>query len=514
MVIKYKNPIIRGMRPDPSVVRVNNRYYLANSTFEYYPGITISTSDDLLNWKTLGGVAVEPEQADLRKSKSNEGIFAANIRFHDEYFYVITTNFAEFKTFIIRGKLENGDISWEKSRIEVEVPGIDPDLFFEDGKTYVQFTGYIDDKGTKAIRQVEIDLETGKILDGPKILTYGTGGRDVEGPHIFKKDGLYYLLVAEGGTGSGHMITIFRSNDLWGPYESDEQNPIFTNRDRANEVVQNVGHGDLFTDEKENWWLVCLGTRPASVGFKQITNLGRETLLYPVKWKDGWPIVNNGVPSEFVDLNDFPEHAAALKNEQNFVEFQDNFEEAELDPEWLTLRDSLKDHLLIKNGKLTLRGNEYSLSDLKTPAFVGLRQSETHEKLIVEIDQTDSELNHGEFGLASVIDADNHIAIMVKQNNDHFEIYRDQQIFDVRINEKIGESSSFPAKFELLNTKEIKRFSVTDSKGQEVIFTTDAIHLSNEAIAALNTGDIEGMYVKNNANMVIDKVTKKVKLDA
>lgn len=92
------------------------------------------------------------------------------------------------------------------------------------------------------------------------------------------------------------MITIFRSNDLWGPYESDEQNPIFTNRDRANEVVQNVGHGDLFTDEKENWWLVCLGTRPASVGFKQITNLGRETLLYPVKWKDGWPIVNNGVP--------------------------------------------------------------------------------------------------------------------------------------------------------------------------------------------------------------------------
>lgn len=193
---------------------------------------------------------------------------------------------------------------------------------------------------------------------------------------------------------------------------------------------------------------------------------------------------------------------------------QDNFEEAELDPEWLTLRDSLKDHLLIKNGKLTLRGNEYSLSDLKTPAFVGLRQSETHEKLIVEIDQTDSELNHGEFGLASVIDADNHIAIMVKQNNDHFEIYRDQQIFDVRINEKIGESSSFPAKFELLNTKEIKRFSVTDSKGQEVIFTTDAIHLSNEAIAALNTGDIEGMYVKNNANMVIDKVTKKVKLDA
>lgn len=514
MVIKYKNPIIRGMHPDPSIVRVNNRYYLANSTFEYYPGITISTSDDLLNWKTLGGVATKPEQADLRKSKSNEGIFAANIRFHDGYFYAITTNFAEFKTFIIRGKLENNEINWEKSRIEINVPGIDPDIFFEDGKTYVQFTGYIDDKGTKAIRQVEVDLETGKILDGPKILTYGTGGRDVEGPHIFKKDGLYYLLVAEGGTGSGHMITIFRSDNLWGPYKSDEQNPIFTNRNRANEAIQNVGHGDLFTDEKGNWWLVCLGTRPASVGFKQITNLGRETLLYPVKWKNGWPVINDGVPSEIVDLTNFPKHAAALKNEQNFVEFKDNFEKAKLDPDWLTLRDSLKDHLIIKNGKLILRGNEYSLSGLKTPAFVGLRQSETDEKLIVEVDQKNSELNNGEFGIASVIDADNHAAIMVKENDNHFEVYRDQQIFDVRIEEKIGQLSTCPTKFELLNTKNIKRFSVVDAKGLEVTFTTDAIHLSNEAIAALNTGDIEGIYAKNNAKMVINKVTKKANRDA
>ena len=157
------------MHPDPSVVRVDDTNYLANSTFEYYPGVTVMTSKDLLNWKTMGGVATVPEQADLRKSKSNEGIFAANIRYHDGYFYVITTNFAEFKTFIIRGKL-NSDarIEWEKSRVEIDVPGIDPDIYFEDGHTYVQFTGYIDDKGTKAIRQVEIDLTTGKILDGPK----------------------------------------------------------------------------------------------------------------------------------------------------------------------------------------------------------------------------------------------------------------------------------------------------------------------------------------------------------
>ena len=111
------------MHPDPSVVRVNDTYYLANSTFEYYPGVTVMTSKDLLNWKTMGGVATVPEQADLRKSKSNEGIFAANIRYHDGYFYVITTNFAEFKTFIIRGKLNSdGMIEWEKSRVEIDVP--------------------------------------------------------------------------------------------------------------------------------------------------------------------------------------------------------------------------------------------------------------------------------------------------------------------------------------------------------------------------------------------------------
>ncbi len=187
------------MYPDPSMVRVEDTFYMVNSTFEYYPGVALARSKDLINWEELPGIATKPEQADLRHSKSNEGIFAATIRYHEGHFYVVTTNFAEFRTFILKGTLVGDQIKWEDSRVEVDVPGIDPDLFFEDGRTYLQFTGYIDDKGTKAIRQVEINLSTGEILDGPKILTYGTGGRDVEGPHILKKDGNYYLLVAEGG---------------------------------------------------------------------------------------------------------------------------------------------------------------------------------------------------------------------------------------------------------------------------------------------------------------------------
>ncbi|MCT3599781.1 glycoside hydrolase family 43 protein [Lactobacillus amylovorus] len=508
MVNSYQNPIIRGMHPDPSVVRVDDTYYLANSTFEYYPGVTVMTSKDLLNWKTMGGVATVPEQADLRKSKSNEGIFAANIRYHDGYFYVITTNFAEFKTFIIRGKL-NSDarIKWEKSRVEIDVPGIDPDIYFEDGHTYVQFTGYIDDKGTKAIRQVEIDLTTGKILDGPKILTYGTGGRDVEGPHILKKDGWYYLLVAEGGTGEGHMITIFRSKELWGPYESNPDNPIFTNRDRANEAIQNVGHGDLFTDPDGNWWLVCLGTRPASVGFKQITNLGRETLLYPVEWKKGWPVINNGVPTEKVDLTDFPQHAVTLSNEQKINNFVDDFSEDKLHPEWLTLRNDLGENLAIANNSLILKGNELTISDLSTASFIGLRQTEHEETFEVKLNDEKSQLNGGSFGIASLIDAENHAALMIQKSENGFDVYRDQQIADIKLNEKIGHLDKTPTSFKLVNTKETKVFSVSDGE-KEVSFTTDAIHLSNQAIAALNTGDIEGLYARNEAVMAIDEVRR------
>ena len=288
----YQNPILRGMYPDPSVVRVDDTFYMVNSTFEYYPGIALSKSTDLLNWTKLPSIACAPQQADLHHAKSNEGIFAVCIRYYQEHVYVITTNFAEWKNFIIRGKFaeDRNSIIWEDIRTEIDIMGIDPDLFFEDDRCYVQFTGYVEG-GQKALQQVEINLETGAILRGPEVLSYGTGGRDVEGPHILQQKGYYYLLAAEGGTGQGHMITMFRSKNLWGPYEAAPQNPLFTNRDRAEEPLQNIGHADLFQDQADNWWLTCLGTRPATVGHIQYTNIGRETLLYPVDWSGDWPVI-------------------------------------------------------------------------------------------------------------------------------------------------------------------------------------------------------------------------------
>ena len=381
MVETYQNPILRGMYPDPSIVLVKDTYYMVNSTFEYYPGIALSKSTDLLNWTKLPGIVVTTEQADLSKAKSNEGIFAVCIRFFNDHFYVITTNFAEFKNFIIKGKLnENGEILWEQQRIEIDIMGIDPDLYHENGRTYVTFTGYIDDKGTKAIQQAEIELTTGAILRGPEVISLGTGGRDVEGPHIIKRENTYYLLVAEGGTGVGHMITMFKSDNLWGPFEDHSTiNPIFTNRDRANEPLQNIGHADLFQDTKGNWWLTCLGTRPSTIDFKQITNMGRETLLYPVNWEKEWPEINQGIPSEVVDMSQFPKHQKVLVNEQKILPFVDEFNQPTLNPEWLSLRGSLKENLLLQHSTLTLKGCSTTIEQSTTPSFLGVRQTEKAE---------------------------------------------------------------------------------------------------------------------------------------
>lgn len=510
MTIQYQNPIRRGMYPDPSIVRVDDTYYMVNSTFEYYPGIALAKSRDLLNWEQMPGIAKLPTQADLRTSKSNEGIFAVCIRYHEGHFYVITTNFAEFKTFIIKGRFNNDHsaIIWDEERVEVDVPGIDPDLYFEDGRTYVQFTGYIDDQGTKAIRQVEIDLTTGKILDGPKILTYGTGGRDVEGPHVLKKDGTYYLMVAEGGTGQGHMITMFKSDQLWGPYTDEPGvNPLFTNRDRATEPLQNIGHADLFTDPQGNWWLTCLGTRPAAVDFSQITNIGRETMLYPVEWEGTWPQIYNGIPAENVDLTNFPRHAATLTNEQPDSSLIDEFKHG-LRNEWLTLRDSLGTDLTLRDGWLTLHGRDKQLSDLGTPAFLGLRQAEHEELLTIDLDTTRSDPGKGRYGLTTVINVDHFAGIMIQASPaGGYDVLRYQQVADIKVNEVIGHLNAQPNRLSIQSTKARKIYTATNEK-QSVSFNAAAINLSNEALAALNTGDIQGLYVEKDAKVTAIKATR------
>lgn len=510
MVETYTNPILRGMYPDPSIVLVGDTYYLVNSTFEYYPGIALSKSTDLLNWEKVPSVITKTTQADLTQAKSNEGIFAVCIRYFQDAFYVITTNFAEFKNFIIRGVLnDEGMISWEDTRTEIDIMGIDPDLYFENGRTYVQFTGYIDDKGTKAIQQVEINLQSGAILRGPEVISFGTGGRDVEGPHILQKDGAYYLLAAEGGTGVGHMITIFKADNLWGPFvDSGDINPIFTNRDRANQPLQNIGHADLFQDTEGNWWLTCLGTRPATVGFTQLTNLGRETLLYPVIWEETWPKIYTGIPTETVTLNDFPAHQHSLPNEQKITDFSADFSQNKLEPEWITLRNPLAEDLRISENKLVLQGRKTTFTQHGTPAFVGLRQTEHAETFKVTLDPLMTKVNNGKIGIAVLINSDHFAAILIEAAENGFNIIRQQHVADLEINEKIGQLSELPTTIEVTHQAAAKTFKVSTAQ-ESVYFETAALHFSNEAIAALNTGDMQGLYALGDAVIAITSATRK-----
>lgn len=508
-ITQYQNPILRGMYPDPSIVRVGDTYYMVNSTFEYYPGIALSRSLDLLNWEKLPGIAQTIEQADLRSAKSNEGIFAVCIRYNQGFFYVITTNFAEFKNFIIRGYLNEDQtaIIWENNRVEVDIFGIDPDLYFEDNRTYVQFTGYVEG-GKKAIQQVEIELETGNILRGPEVLSFGTGGRDVEGPHILKEKGAYYLLAAEGGTGQGHMITMFKGESLWGPFQSAPTNPLFTNRDRAEEPLQNIGHADLFQDTLGNWWLTCLGTRPATIDHIQITNLGRETLLYPVEWTEEWPVINKGIPSLEVDLTDFPNHSQALSNPQILSKFTDYFISEKLNPEWMTLRHHLDSRLLIENQQLILKGSNLTLKDLSNPSFLAVRQTEHEQTFVVTLDPKSSQLNQGSLGIAVIINSDHYAALLLSKEENRIVVRKHIQILDLGWDEIIGELSALPETLTLHHTSSEKVFTA-QTQTETIQYSISAQHFSNEAIAALNTGDMQGLYVLGDAKLVVKSVERK-----
>lgn len=495
----YQNPIRKGMYPDPSIVRVEDVYYMVNSTFEYFPGISLAKSKDLINWQPLPSVVNKKSQANLSEAHSNEGIFAVCIRYHEGYFYVITTNFAEWKNFIIRGKLDQqkDQIIWEDSRMIIDIMGIDPDLYFEDNQTYVQFTGFTSN-GQKAIQQVQIDLETGNILRGPEVLSFGTGGRDVEGPHIIKKANTYYLLMAEGGTGAGHMVTMQKSNHLWGPYEAEfGVNPLFTNRDRAEEPLQNIGHADLFQDTSDNWWLVCLGTRPYRHEHIQFTNLGRETLLYPVIWEDVWPKIYDGTPSLTVDLSQFPNHEQTIGKLIGNDSWEDNFSQLQINQEWLSLRNSLANRLSIGFGRLSLRGSDIPLSAEATPSFLAIRQTEYNQLFRVEIDSKQSKLEEkdGAYGVACYIDTSHFAAIMVQKLGNEYVFYRQQKVLDLEINQVLARFSTGPISFEIQNKGIEKIFSAHLITGETIQFATSAIHFSNEAICALNTGDMLGIYV-------------------
>lgn len=363
----YQNPVVPGFYPDPSVCRVGSDYYLATSTFEYFPGVPILTSKDLVSWRTIGHALTRRSQLELGTAKSSQGIYAPTLRHHDGTFYLVTTNMSGGGSFIVTAKDPAGEWS-EPIYVKESDWSMDPSLLFDDdGRVYYTRHGG-GERG--AVLQAEIDVTTGTLAAPVREIWRGTGDIWPEGPHLYKIRGFYYLMISEGGTSYGHKVTVARSSSPWGPFEAYAANPILTHRDRRAEPIQATGHADLVETESGAHFLVFLGIRPPD---GQHHHLGRETFLAPLSFgDDGWPRVNGGQPIRLEMA------VPGLPPAQPFAEPppRDDFDAARLGVDWIFLRNpNAADWSLSERpGWLRLHGTRVTLDDVASPAFVGRRQ--------------------------------------------------------------------------------------------------------------------------------------------
>lgn len=378
----YRNPVLPGFHPDPSLVRVGEDYYLVTSSFEFFPGVPVHRSRDLVHWRLLGHALTRRSQIPLEGAAPSRGIFAPTIRHHDGTFYMITTNVSGGGNFYVTATDPAGPWSepvWIRGQ-----GGIDPSLFFdEDGTVYLTSTGgRPGTDGERGIYQSTIDTATGELLSGPRHIWRGTGGRYPEGPHLYRIGGRYYLMISEGGTEYGHMVTIARSDSPWGPFEACPFNPILTHRDTQMDVpLQGTGHAELFEDHEGRWWMVFLAFRPVGGGYWH--HLGRETNLAPVTWSaDGWPVVYGGEP---VPLEVTVE--GLLRRPFPPVPVRENFE-GPLGPVWNHLRNPVRASYstVEREGWLSLHGTATTLSGSASPTFVGRRQQHLTCRIATRID--------------------------------------------------------------------------------------------------------------------------------
>jgi alpha-N-arabinofuranosidase len=283
----YYNPIIRGFNPDPSICFANGRYYIAVSTFEYFPGVTVYESEDLANWRYCSSILDREDQLDLEGCRNSSGIYAPTLRYHDGRFYMVTTNKNIRWNFIVYS--EDIHAGWSSPH-PVARTGIDPSLFFDDdGGCYYTSNGEV--QGERGIIGAHIDPDTGSLKEPFKLITRGCSGFATEGPHVYKRNGWYYLLISEGGTEYGHHCSILRSRAIDGPYEENPGNPVLSHTLRKGHRIQAVGHADLLQIDATRWIAVFLGVRLP--GKALLHNLGRETFLASVTWCDDWPVIGD-----------------------------------------------------------------------------------------------------------------------------------------------------------------------------------------------------------------------------
>lgn len=387
---EFYNPILQGFYPDPAIARKGNDYYLVASSFAVFPGVPIFHSNDLVNWTQIGHVLDRKSQLKVHDTGISAGIYAPDIRYnpHNDTFYMITTQFAGgFGNIVV--KTQDPKEGWSDP-IKLDFGGIDPAIFFDDdGKAYVTHNDAPDEgeelyQGHRVIKIWEYDVANDQVIEGTdKIIV--NGGVDladkpiwIEAPHIYKKDGLYYLMCAEGGTGGWHSEVIFVSEDPMGPYEPAPSNPILSQRylDKNREnMVDWAGHADLVVGPDDKYYGVFLGIRPNE---KNRVNTGRETFILPVDWSGKFPVFENGL----IPIEPKLKMPEGVKNNTgkgdyfpngNFT-YTEDFSSEHLDYRWIGLRGPREDFIEITNKGLKINPFDVNIKEVKPTSTLFHRQ--------------------------------------------------------------------------------------------------------------------------------------------
>jgi alpha-N-arabinofuranosidase len=371
----FANPILSGMNPDPSICRVGADFYLVTSSFEYFPGVPIYHSRDLVNWTLIGHALTNERQLDLTGVYSSGGIYAPTLRHHAGRFYMITTLVGSPKqaanaNFYVTADDPRGPWS---DPIWLDKDGFDPSLLFADGEAYYLRDGKGPTQDHPRVYQARIDPATGARREPMQMIWQGTGGIWPEGSHLYKMKGRYYLFAAEGGTEYDHMEVVGRSDAPFGPFEPSPKNPILTHRNRGEHPIQATGHVDLVELDDGTTWAVFLGVRPQRGRFQ---HLGRETFLAPVTFSpDGWPMIGGeGGDGGHVELR-MPTPALANRPPAT-TPARDDFDHPALSLAWNHVRNPHAGDvsLAARPGFVRITGTATTLSDAGSPAAIVQRQ--------------------------------------------------------------------------------------------------------------------------------------------
>lgn len=373
---KIKNPIIPGFYPDPSICRVGNDYYIANSSFSFFPGIPLFHSRDLAHWECIGYALNDPQQLRLNPERLSGGLFAPTIRYHEGLFYVIVGNMTTGENILVTAEDPRGP--WSDVHL-IDGVGGDPSLFWDDdGTCWCSYSKMGGPNGGIVNRQ--LDLTTFQLV-GEEYYLWNGNAYDAHSPessHIYKKDGWYYLLIAEGGTEHYHATTIARSKNLNGPYKNYRGNPILSHGHLSmyHEIV-NIGHSDFVETQNGAWYMVSLASRPYG-GYHK--NLGRETFIMPVIWESGWPIVSPGTGKCEMEYPapELPEFPVADLPEA------DDFDAKTLSWQWNTLGTPVGDVYRLEDSRLYIKTAAVPLENWAHHKFGGFPEDPEERRKMFE----------------------------------------------------------------------------------------------------------------------------------